>query len=141
MAFCAEDGRWEEGLQVARNLLHSAPERSSGWLHQSYAMRRVPNGGVQQAFDALLPAFEKFPEEPTIPYNLSCYACQLGDLQLAREWFHRALGVGNRDRIKQMAREDDFQSANAQSRGGGDRVVARDVSVEDVESLVFENGP
>src|SRR5438105_4093515 len=74
---CAQERRWEEALEIAGALVQSAPERSSGWLHQAYAMRRVPEGNVKKAWEALLPAFDKFPKEPTICYNLSCYACQM----------------------------------------------------------------
>jgi hypothetical protein len=102
----AEEKRWEEGLQIARTLLHAEPERASGWLHQAYALRRVPDGGIQKAWDALLPAVDKFPNEPTIPYNLSCYACQLGHLDDARLWLKRALDSGGKDRIKNMALRD-----------------------------------
>jgi len=103
---CAEEQRWDEGLQAARALLQAAPERASGWLHQSYALRRVAGGGVRQAMDALLPAFEKFPKQPIIPYNLSCYACQLQDLEAGREWFRRAVAIGGKDPIKLMALAD-----------------------------------
>src|SRR6266567_3022731 len=30
---CAQEKRWDEGVQLARSLVQSAPERSSGWLH------------------------------------------------------------------------------------------------------------
>jgi len=103
---CAEEARWEEGLQVARALLQHEPDDSAGWLHQAYALRRVPTGSVQQAWEALLPAFEKFPEEPTIPYNLSCYACQMGQLDAARLWLRRAAAVGGKQKVKQMALDD-----------------------------------
>ena len=97
---------WEEGLQIAQALLRRAPKRSSGWLHQAYALRRVPGGGVQKAWEALLPASDKFPKEPTIPFNLSCYACQLRQLDAARDWLKRALAVGGKEKIKQMALKD-----------------------------------
>ena len=54
----AEQGRWEEALKVSRSLLRCAPKRSSGWLHQAYALRRVPDGSVQKAWEALLPAMQ-----------------------------------------------------------------------------------
>jgi Flp pilus assembly protein TadD len=101
-----EEQKWGEGLQIARALLHADPERASGWLHQAYALRRVPDGGIQKARDALLPAYEKFPKESTISYNLSCYACQLGQLEDARLWLKRALAVSGKDRIKRMALSD-----------------------------------
>jgi tetratricopeptide (TPR) repeat protein len=98
--------RWEGALAVARALLKGAPNRCSGWLHQAYSLRRVSKNGLQQAWDALLPAYDKFPREPTIPYNLSCYACQLEQLEEARAWLKRALKLGDKQRIKQMALDD-----------------------------------
>jgi len=105
-AISAEEKHWEEGLQIAQALLRRAPKRSSGWLNQAYALRRVPNGGVEKAWEALLPAFDKFPKEPTIPFNLSCYACQLRQLDAARDWLKRAVAVGGKEKIKQMALKD-----------------------------------
>ena len=102
----AAQQRWVEGLQVARALIEAAPERVSGWLHQAYALRRIPNGTLQSAWDALLPVSQKFPEEPTIPYNLSCYACQMRQLDVARVWFRRALAIGGKETIKQQALAD-----------------------------------
>ena len=104
--FSAQQKHWEEGLQIAQALLRRAPKRSSGWLHQAYALRRVPDGGVQKAWEALLPASDKFPKEPTIPFNLSCYACQLQQLDTARDWLKRAVAIGGKEMIKQMALQD-----------------------------------
>lgn len=106
---CAEEQKWQEGLDIARALLQGAPESPAGWLHQAYALRRVPEGSVKQAWTALLPAFDKFPKEPIICYNLSCYACQMQQLEAARVWFKRAIVIGGRkgrERIKRMALED-----------------------------------
>jgi tetratricopeptide (TPR) repeat protein len=102
----AEQGRWEEALKVSRSQLRCAPKRSSGWLHQAYALRRVPDGSVQKAWDALLPAFDKFPKELTIPFNLSCYACQMRQLDTARDWLQRAIAIGGKEKIQQMALKD-----------------------------------
>jgi Tfp pilus assembly protein PilF len=103
---CAEQQKWTEGLQVARGLIHAAPERCSGWLHQAYALRRVPGGSVQQAWDALLPAYTSFPRESIVPYNLACYACQLGQLDAARVWLKRAFSLPRRAETKKMALAD-----------------------------------
>jgi tetratricopeptide (TPR) repeat protein len=103
----AQEKNWDEGLAVAEKLVELAPERSSGWLHRAYALRRAPRGGLQAAWDALLPAFEKFPEEPIISYNLCCYACQLGRLDQARQWLQRAVKVAGKEKIKFMALNDD----------------------------------
>jgi predicted Zn-dependent protease len=102
----AEQKRWEEALETARVLLRRAPKRSSGWLHQAYALRRVPDGGIQKAWEALLPAVDKFPKEPTIPFNLSCYACQMQQLAAARDWLQRAVAIGGKEKIHRMALQD-----------------------------------
>src|SRR5688500_512387 len=73
-AICAAEKNWPKALGVAREVLSLKPDRASGWLHQAYALRRVEGEGLTAAWQALLPAAEKFPEETTIPYNLSCYA-------------------------------------------------------------------
>ena len=103
---CAEQELWEEGLEAARTLLFQDPDRPSGWLHQAYASRRVKGGSVKKAWDALFPAAEKFPKEPIIPYNLACYACQMGQLDAARIWLKQATVVGGIEGIKQMAIKD-----------------------------------
>ncbi len=103
---CAEGRRWQEGLEIARALLQSSPERPTAWLNQAYALRRVPDGGLRQAWDALLPAFDKFPKEPTVAFNLACYACQMNELDAARIWFKRAVKLAGKEQMKRMALAD-----------------------------------
>lgn len=103
----AELQDWSAALGTAVQLVEAAPSRPAGWLHRAYAIRRVPQGGLQLAWDCLLPAHEKFPKEPVIPYNLSCYACQLGQLDESRKWLRLAIQAGTKDAIKRMALKDD----------------------------------
>ena len=105
-SIAAEQKLWEEALEIAQTLLRCAPKRSSGWLHQAYALRRVPDGSVQKAWEALLPAFDKFPKEPTIAFNLSCYACQMRQLDAARDWLKRAVAIGGKEKVIEMAFKD-----------------------------------
>lgn len=106
----AQADNWDACLELARALVEHDPERAAGWIHQAYTLRRVKSGGLQAAWDALLPAAEKFAEEPTIPYNLSCYAAQLGRLEDARKWLHQALDrahrTGELEHFQTMARQD-----------------------------------
>ena len=102
----AEEKNWDAALEVARKLLARAPERAEGWLHRAYALRRASGGGLEKAWDALKPAEEKFKEEPIIPYNLACYACQMGQLNEARAWLKRALEIGGKQAVKKMALSD-----------------------------------
>jgi tetratricopeptide (TPR) repeat protein len=105
-ALHAERKDWDAGLAVARELVAVAPERVTGWLHQAYALRRVNGGGLRAAWDALLPVAERFPDEATVAYNLACYACQMAQPEVAREWFRKALERGGKEQIKAMALAD-----------------------------------
>jgi Flp pilus assembly protein TadD len=104
---CVHEQNWDDALKVAELELKSAPDDSSGWLHRAYALRRVRRGGLTQAWDALLPAAKKFPGEPVIAYNLSCYACQLQQEDLAWTWLQCAIPAGGQETIQQMALADD----------------------------------
>jgi tetratricopeptide (TPR) repeat protein len=116
---CAEQHDWTAGLAAARALLDRAPDRASGWLHQAYALRRVPGGTIQSAWDALLPASDKFPKEYLIAYNLACYACQMKDLESARSWLDRASGIAGKQKVNEMALADsDLEPLWAEIKGG-----------------------
>ncbi len=98
---------WESALPIAEKLVEVAPDRASGWLHLAYARRRVPHGGLSAAWDTLHPAFERFPKEAIIPFNLACYAAQLGRADEAWDWLHRAMeAAGDVAAIRKMALQD-----------------------------------
>ena len=103
----SQEKNWPEALAIAEAELKIAPESASGWLHRAYALRRVNEDGLIVAWHALLPAAEKFPNEPIIAYNLSCYACQMNEMVTARTWLHQAIKVGKREEIKKIALADD----------------------------------
>jgi predicted Zn-dependent protease len=110
-AICQSEENWEDALRIARVLIKIDPMRSSGWLHQAYALRRVNSGGLEAAWNALLPAADRFPKDSTIWYNLACYACQLQKLDKARLWLSRSFQLGDKRRIKEFAlRDTDLES-------------------------------
>jgi hypothetical protein len=101
------DQNWEAGLALAEKLVAVAPDRSSGWIHRAYCLRRVKAGSLQAAWDALRPVYDKFPSVVIIPYNLACYAAQFGRLNEAWSWLHKAMEIGGHiDTIKKMALAD-----------------------------------
>ena len=106
-AIYAQEDDWDDALDAARKLVKIAPQRVSGWLHQAYALRRAAHGVLEKAWDALLPAAEKFPKEPNVHFNLACYACQMGQLDEARAWLKRALKAGDKETIKLKALVDE----------------------------------
>ena len=106
-AICAEGNSWDAAAEVAESLVAVAPERASGWVHRAYAARRARCGSLAQAENLLLEALDKFPKESVIPYNLACYAAQLGRLDDAWDWLHKAMEVeGDVKAIKQRALGD-----------------------------------
>jgi len=107
-AICAAAGDWESALRSAESLIKECPKRSSGWVHRAYALRRVKEGGLEKARSVLLLAYEEFPEESIISYNLSCYAAQLGRLDEAWEWLQTSMDMASDfETIKKMALADD----------------------------------
>lgn len=102
----AKKGAWDQCRDIAALITQQLPNFAGGWLHLAYATRRATGGDEQAAFDILQPVSEKFPEEPTIPYNLACYVCQLGKLTEAREWLKRAFAIGGEKQMKLMALND-----------------------------------
>jgi hypothetical protein len=59
-----------------------------------------------QAADKLEAAADLFPSVWNIPYNLACYACQLGKHEEAWEWLEDTFDLGNSKTVKLMALED-----------------------------------
>lgn len=102
----AKKREWDTCRDIAGMMTKQLPNFAGGWLNLAYATRRATGGSEQAAFDILQPASERFPEEPTIPYNLACYVCQLGNLSEARKWLKRALAIGDKKQIKLMALND-----------------------------------
>jgi hypothetical protein len=90
-------------VKTNRPSFQAVPDDSFGWIHQAHALRRMEGVGVKAAWDALLPAADKFPTEPTVAFNLACYACQLGNLKEARDWLHKAIELGDAQEIKARA--------------------------------------
>ncbi len=106
-AVCAHEHDWNAALPIARDLLAVAPESVTAWLHHAYALRRADGGGLSAAHDALSPASSKFPDEPTVFYNMACYACQLGQWEKqVMGWLRQALMKGKRGELLEMALKD-----------------------------------
>ena len=81
-----------------------APERTTGWIHRSYALHCLKR--TQEAYDQLKPALEQFSEVELPWYNLACYACVLGNKEEAKELLDKAIELGGDD-VKLRALEDE----------------------------------
>jgi len=96
-------GKYEGMEAVASHLCRILPEEPQNWISCAYAQRR--HLGIEIAEKTLLEAVRRFPEEPTIHFNLACYACQQGRLEEARGRLTEAIRL--EPAFKQMALEDE----------------------------------
>lgn len=95
---------WPEALRTAQRYIEVAPQLPAGWIHQSYSLHELRR--TDEAFQFLQSIVLKFPEESVIPYNLACYACQMGQLDVAQRWLNQAVRIGGKASVKEMAEED-----------------------------------
>jgi tetratricopeptide (TPR) repeat protein len=100
----AKARQWEACIELAERIIALTPDNPFGWIHRSFALHELKR--TQEAWDNLIRVIKKFPKEAIIPYNLSCYACQLGNLQDALNWLRRAFAVGDGSKVKLMALAD-----------------------------------
>ena len=78
------------------------PEDAQHWIWVAYATRRCRS--VEEAEVWLKRAREAHPTEPTIPYNLSCYAAVTGRIEEAKQLLERAIRLDAN--VRMMALED-----------------------------------
>ena len=95
---------WEQCVTIATSIVELAPKHVFGWIHRSYALHELKR--TSEARDLLLPALKRFPKNETIPYNLACYECQLGDVDAARDWLRRAMKLRKPSELKAQALDD-----------------------------------
>lgn len=100
----AQKKDWPAALKFAQLLVEIDPENPAGWINQSFSLHEMNR--TQEAWNALLPAFSKFPKVAIVRYNLACYACQLGELDRAKELLDQAAKLRSKQEITQMALAD-----------------------------------
>ena len=80
---------WELAQALAKRLASDDPADPQWAISLAFATRRVES--IEAAKEILLEAAARHPNEPTIHYNLSCYECQLGNLDAAKVRVKRAI--------------------------------------------------
>lgn len=100
-------GDWRGAHRLAVRMVALHPELVAGWIHRSYAARRMDGGGLEAALGELLPAAERFPEEPMVAFNLACYLAQSGAADEAWRWFVEACRRGDADAVRKAALADE----------------------------------
>jgi predicted Zn-dependent protease len=102
-AMAAKQKDWTACMDLAASLLESAPERPTAWLNCAFTLHELNQ--TQEAWNTLSTVSDRFPEVPSVPYNLACYACRLGRLEDSRFWLKRALKIGG-PHYKRLALQD-----------------------------------
>jgi tetratricopeptide (TPR) repeat protein len=95
---------WPAVAAISWTLVKLIPDQPCGWIQRSFALHELKR--TRQALDLLLPAAEKFPKVPAIPYNLACYCAQLGKLEDAGRWLRSAYEIGDRKELELAALGD-----------------------------------
>lgn len=91
LAVLQEQKDWPALRDLARQVVARVPAEAAAWVTWAYATRRADS--LEAAEHILLAAEVQHPHEPTIQFNLGCYACQRGDLATARERVDRAIAL------------------------------------------------
>lgn len=96
--------KWDLLAAAAGRLTELRPGNPIWWVQCAYGTRRCES--VESAEEILLAGLALHPEEETIWYNLSCYACVLGRLDEARERLGRAISLDGGYRTLALEDED-----------------------------------
>jgi predicted Zn-dependent protease len=95
---------WRLMEVVAREVLRQMPEHPTPWLHLAYAVRRSQS--LSAAKEVLKAAIDNFPDNAGIHFNLGCYACQMGDLETAKERVAEAVRLDDKFKLAFLDEED-----------------------------------
>ena len=96
-------GNWQKAQAAAAHLVTLEPTDPGWTIALAYATRRADS--IERAQEILRDARITYPEEALIHFNLACYACQLGQLDEAREYLHAAFSLDSS--MKKQALEDE----------------------------------
>lgn len=95
---------WTRALEMAEALQAAAEGSLDAMVKRSFALHELKR--TQEAWDLLFPMLEQFPKDWIVPYNLACYACQLGRNDDALRLLKQAIERGQPDELRRMALED-----------------------------------
>jgi predicted Zn-dependent protease len=94
--------RWSDALQASRDLCNVEPEKTMGYIHAAFCLHEL--GHTVEARDMLLGGPPALHTEPTYHYNLACYECRLGNLDLAQAHLDRSFQLDKK--FREFARTD-----------------------------------
>jgi len=99
-----KNGRWDQAVEIAEELIVVEPEDPEGWIYRSFSLHELHR--TREAWENLVRVANRFSDCWTIPYNLACYACQLDQLEDARNWILRAMIIEGVEEIRRRSADD-----------------------------------
>jgi predicted Zn-dependent protease len=81
--------RWKSALATGRELTQVAPDKTSGFIHAAFCLHEL--GKTEEARTLLLSGPETLHTEPVFHYNLACYECVLGNVDVARAHLEKSI--------------------------------------------------
>ena len=94
--------RWRPALAAGRELTQIAPDRSSGFIHAAFCLHEL--GKTAEARTLLMSGPETLHAEPVYYYNLACYECVLGNVEVARVHLEKSVQLDKK--FRDYARTD-----------------------------------
>jgi predicted Zn-dependent protease len=94
--------RWKPALTISLELCRTEPEKTCGFIHTAFCLHEL--GRTDEARDILLGGPEALRAEPTFHYNLACYECALGHLDLARMHLEKSFTLDKK--MRDFAKSD-----------------------------------
>ncbi len=88
--------RWQLALEESHELCAQLPAHPMGFIHASFCLHEM--GRTAEARELLLGGPDTLHTEPTYHYNLACYECRLGQLDLARAHLEKSFAIDRKFR-------------------------------------------
>ena len=92
-----EAEKWDAVEAVAQFMAEGDPGNPEWPLRWAFAVRKTRS--FEEALEILERAKDRFPDEPTIRFNLGCYLCRLGRKEEAQAEVKRAIQLDQRFKI------------------------------------------
>lgn len=104
LKICSALEKWDLMQVVASKLASYDPDHIQWTVSWAFATRRAV--GIAAAREILLAAVERHPNAAVLHYNLACYECRLGDVEVAKARLHHAFKLDAKFRLLALDDED-----------------------------------
>ena len=94
--------RWKAALAASLDLCGAEPRKTSGFIHTAFCLHEL--GRTDEALECLLNGPDSLHAEPTFHYNLACYECALGHLEVARLHLEKSYSMDRK--MRALAKRD-----------------------------------